>query len=108
MRNLLFSIGQEGLPSSLQFANYDVRLICVILFFLSVVACSQPLYWAKPGAQSGDFERDTTECRRTIASEGSQGMMSPTQLNPAIGISQSAVEECLGTKGWFLAEKPDL
>ena len=79
---------------------------CWIALVLSLVACSPKLYWAKPGAKPGEFERDVTDCRRALAAERSGGGLAPAQLNPAVGISQVAVEECLGAKGWFLAKKP--
>ena len=71
-------------------------------FFLLHVSCSSPLYWAKPGAEPGDFDRDVIECRRSLAT-GSGGRGA---LNPVIGIPQSEVDLCLSKKGWFLAKKP--
>ena len=66
------------------------------------VSCSSPMYWAKPGAEPGDFDRDVIECRRSLAA-GSGGRGA---LNPVIGIPQSEVDLCLSKKGWFLARKP--
>lgn len=65
------------------------------------VSCSSPLYWAKPGAEPGDFDRDVIDCRRSLATGSGGGL-----LNPVIGIPQSEVDLCLSKKGWFLAEKP--
>ncbi len=84
-------------------------LFTLSVFFLvigfSLMACSSPQYWAKPGAKPGDFDRDVVDCKRTLA--GSQGGgFSPSSLNPAYGIPQSAVDQCMGQKGWYLAEKP--
>ena len=79
------------------------------VFFLatgfSLNACGPELYWAKPGAKPGDYDRDVIDCKRALA--GSQGRgFSPSSLNPAYGIPQSAVDQCMGQKGWYLAEKP--
>ena len=76
--------------------------VCSGILLLLHVSCSSQLYWAKPGAEPGDFDRDVVECRRSLAG-GSGGRGA---LNPVIGIPQSEVELCLSKKGWFLAEKP--
>ena len=74
-----------------------------ILFLLN--ACGPELYWAKPGAQPGDYDRDVVDCRRQLAGAKGPGF-SPSSLNPAYGIPQSAIDQCMGQKGWYLAEKP--
>ena len=76
-----------------------------LILVLSLTSCSSKLYWAKPGAQPGDFDRDVVECRRDLAAAHGREF-SPASLNPAIGIPQSAIDQCLGQKGWYLAEKP--
>ena len=78
-----------------------VSAIILIIFF-SLTACSSKMYWAKPGAKPGDFDRDVVECRKTLAGANGGGV----SLNPAYGIPQSAIDQCLGQKGWYLAEKP--
>ena len=77
----------------------------LMVFGFSITACGPDLYWAKPGAKPGDYDRDVIDCKRALA--GSQGGgYSASSLNPAYGIPQSAVEQCMGQKGWYLAEKP--
>ena len=77
----------------------------IFLFGFLLPSCSSPQYWAKPGAKPGDYDRDVVDCKRTLA--GSQGGgFSSASLNPAYGIPQSAVDQCMGQKGWYLADKP--
>lgn len=85
--------------------NLGPLILCSFALCLSLSGCSSPMYWAKPGAQPGDFDRDVVDCRRILAGQQSGGF-SASSLNPAIGIPQSAVDQCLGQKGWYLAEKP--
>jgi hypothetical protein len=74
-------------------------------FILLTVGCTPQLFWAKPGAQPGEFEEDTRQCRETIISgSGPQGTSDALTLK--IGISEDAMEQCLMAKGWVLAEKP--
>lgn len=80
----------------------SLLLVWAGIFLLLHVNCSSPLYWAKPGAEPGDFDRDVIECRRSLAT-GSGGRGA---LNPVIGIPQSEVDLCLSKKGWFLAKRP--
>ncbi len=88
-----------------RFFEKSLLVSCGSLLFFNLLACAPKLYWAKPGAQPGDFDRDVVECRRELA--GAQGKgFSPSSLNPAYGIPQSAVDQCMGQKGWYLAEKP--
>ena len=82
--------------------RHSIFLVWAGIFFLLPVSCSTPMYWAKPGAEPGDFDRDVIECRRSLAG-GSGGRGA---LNPVIGIPQSEVDLCLSNKGWFLARKP--
>jgi hypothetical protein len=85
--------------------DFATLMICIFIIGLSLSACAHKLYWAKPGAQPGDFDRDVVECKRALA--GAQGRgFSPSSLNPAYGIPQSAVDQCMGQKGWYLADKP--
>ena len=90
--------------------HYPLKTLFALSVFFPVIgfsltACSSPQYWAKPGAQPGDFDRDVIDCKRALA--GSQGRgYSSSSLNPAYGIPQSAVDQCMGQKGWYLADKP--
>ena len=77
-------------------------LVCSGILLLLHVSCSSQLYWAKPGAKPGDFDRDVVECRRSLAG-GSGGLGA---LDPVIGVPQSDVDQCLSKKGWYLAKKP--
>jgi hypothetical protein len=72
---------------------------------LLTVGCAPQLFWAKPGAQPGEFEVDASQCREAlISNSGHQG--TPKTLSLKFGISEDAMEQCLMAKGWILAEKP--
>jgi hypothetical protein len=74
-------------------------------FILLTVGCAPQLYWAKAGAQPGEFEKDASQCREALISNtGQQGMLENLSLK--FGISEDAMEQCLMSKGWILAEKP--
>ena len=74
-------------------------------FILLTVGCTPQLYWAKPGAQPGEFEEVASQCREAIISgSGPQETSDPLTLK--VGISEDAMEQCLMAQGWFLAEKP--
>ena len=91
--------------SALRMKTFSALSFFILLFALILPSCSSPQYWAKPGAKPGDFDRDLVDCKRTLA--GSQGGgFSAAALNPAYGIPQSAVDQCMGQKGWYLADKP--
>lgn len=78
-------------------------LLILILFFSG---CAPSLYWAKPGAQPGEFERDIIECRRTLGIRNTEGaVINPRALS--MGTGEVPVQQCLANKGWYLAEKPD-
>ncbi len=78
----------------------------ILSAFISLtVGCSPQLFWAKPGAQPGEFEEDARQCREAlIANSGHQS--SSDILSLKFGISEDAMEQCLMAKGWILAEKP--
>ena len=74
-------------------------------FILITIGCAPQLFWAKPGAQPGEFEEDARQCREAlIANSGHQS--SSDILSLKFGISEDAMEQCLMAKGWILAEKP--
>jgi hypothetical protein len=74
-------------------------------FIFLMVGCAPQLFWAKPGAQPGEFEEDARQCREAlIANPEHQG--SSDILSLKFGISEDAMEQCLMAKGWVLAEKP--
>lgn len=82
----------------------DLFRFLSILLLWGIPACSAGLYWAKPGAEKGEFERDLRSCRETILNEVEYSEMS---LNPlSRGITDDALAQCLNSKGWYLAEKP--
>ena len=85
--------------------DFALFLMGIFLFCLSLPGCGPELYWAKPGAKPGDYDRDVVDCRRQLAGAKGAGF-SPSSLNPAYGIPQSAIDQCMGQKGWYLAEKP--
>ena len=69
--------------------------------------CAQPLYWAKPNAQAGEFEQDVTECRQRLnLPEGNTGTFNVHSFSATLGTDSVAIEQCLAEKGWFLARKP--
>jgi hypothetical protein len=75
------------------------------VFILLTVGCTPQLFWAKSGAQPGEFEEDVSQCRETIISNsGQQGTSKPLSLN--LKVSEDAMEQCLMAKNWILAEKP--
>ena len=46
--------------------------ISFLVFFQG--GCAQPLYWAKPNAEAGEFEHDVTECQQQLSlPEGKPG-----------------------------------
>ena len=70
--------------------------------------CAQPLYWAKPNAQPGEFEREVRECQEHLSmEEGSTGAFNFHSFSASIGTDSVALEQCLAEKGWFLARKPN-
>lgn len=68
--------------------------------------CTEPLYWAKPNAPTGEFEQDTVACQEAlglpIGGKGGKGVFS---LDPTLGAASIAIEQCLADKGWVLARK---
>ena len=83
----------------------DWRKGILSVFLLLTVSCTPQLFWAKPGAQPGEFEEDARQCREAlIANPEHQG--SSDILSLKFGISEDAMEQCLMAKGWVLAEKP--
>jgi hypothetical protein len=74
-------------------------------FIFLTVGCAPQLFWAKPGAQPGEFEEDARQCREALISNPEyQGTSDILSLK--FGISEDAMEQCLMAKGWVLAEKP--
>ena len=71
------------------------------------VGCSEPLYWAKPNAQEGEFEQDSTDCRRVVESQQNEAnpLGLPT-ISASVGTDSVPLERCLADKGWFLTRKP--
>ena len=67
--------------------------------------CAQPLYWAKPGAQPGDFDRDVKECQQILGIVGNPGSRYSV-LDPSFGTASNTIEQCLADRGWYLARKP--
>ncbi|MDT7043812.1 hypothetical protein [Candidatus Nitronereus thalassa] len=77
------------------------------LLGLLLLGCSEPLYWAKPGAQAEDFEWDVQECRANLGLPAiPRAGTGFSVLNPTIGSASVAMEQCLADKGWYLAKKP--
>ncbi len=76
-----------------------------LAIMLFSAGCTPQLYWAKPGAQPGEFEEDVKQCRRDVISGSDQHGFSEA-LTLTFKPSDEAVEQCLMTKGWVLAEKP--
>jgi len=74
-------------------------------FIFLTVGCSPQLFWAKPGAQPGEFEEDARQCREALISNSGHQSSSDI-LSFKFGISEDAMEQCLMAKGWVLAEKP--
>ena len=69
--------------------------------------CNEPLYWAKPNAQPGEFERDRVACQEALGlSTGGTEGKGFAILDPKVGTASEAIEQCLSDKGWFLARKP--
>lgn len=74
------------------------------VFFL--ISCSEPLYWAKPGANAGGYEQDVTECQQSLGmNEGDMGAFNVHSFSASVGTDSVAMEQCLAEKGWFLARK---
>ena len=77
------------------------------LLGLCIFGCAEPLYWAKPGAQAEDFDRDVQECRANLGLPANpKAGTGFSVLNPTVGSASVAIEQCLADKGWFLAKKP--
>ena len=65
-----------------------------LIWFTGWAGCSMPMMktsWSKPGAQPGEFERDSSYC------EQDQGV---TGLGHGAGY-----DVCMQKKGWFLIEE---
>jgi hypothetical protein len=96
-----------SLPPSRCF--YFFSQILLSLLVLMALGCAEPLYWAKPGAEAEDFERDVRECHADLGlpvnPKAGTGF---SVLNPTMGSASVAVEQCLADKGWYLARKPAL
>jgi len=72
-----------------------ILVITTICFMLLVFGCGIPLVktsWSKPGAQPGEFERDSEICSQD-----------PGQTGLGHGASY---EVCMQQKDWFLIEEP--
>ena len=66
----------------------------LILTTLIMFGCGLPLVktsWSKPGAQPGEFERDSEVCEQDPGRTG---------LGPA-----AAYDVCMQQRGWFLVEE---
>ena len=91
----------------LLFYRLFFQMVFLALLVLFIFGCAEPLYWAKPGGQAEDFERDVRECRQNLGlpvnPKGGTGF---SVLNPTVGSASAAVEQCLADKGWYLARKP--
>lgn len=75
------------------------------ILILVAVGCTPQLFWAKPGAQPGDFEEDTEQCHALLLASQNQQEGSQFPAFP-FKIGNKAMEQCLMDKGWILAEKP--
>jgi len=67
----------------------------MIISMCLLLGCSFPLIrtsWSKPGAQPGEFKRDSIICEQDPGRTG---------LGPA-----AAYDVCMQQKGWFLIEEP--
>jgi len=92
-------------PPSHSFLSGHWYVLAVFGFLL--FGCTEPLYWAKSGAQAGEFERDIVTCQEELGVPiGGKGGKGFSVLDPKIGTASVAMEQCLADKGWFLARKP--
>ena len=70
-------------------------IITSILGATLILGCGIPMVqtsWSKPGAQPGEFERDSTFCDQD---PGQMGMG-----------AAAAYDVCMQRRGWFLVEEP--
>ncbi len=85
-----------------------VRCCLVGILGLAAQSCVEPLFWAKPGAEPGEFGRNVIECREELGlSTHSKAERGFSVLNPSVGTDSVAVEQCLAKKGWYLTRKPE-
>ena len=76
------------------------------VFGLVVFGCTKPLYWVKPNAQPGAFERDLRACQEAMGLPATGERRKNFSLLDPRGTTSGAIEQCLADRGWFLARKP--